>query len=266
MAPLTSAARGNPVFLLALCSPVGHKVTDTELSYTPCHRHMVIATDLSSLFDLLHCSIPQTRTECCLEFGVVSGYRMFLGLSGSVVPFYTVVVGRAMQGSPPISQHQKGKSKGSMADRPGLEPAFCGLCAWCISGMLHRWGGGGLTSRAAACQRLGILHQSHGSVSSTQVHRNSLKLGKPPTPLPCTTTGNKGEPHHLHTQTHVSLVTFPFQFCVKATSFNYPATTFRHPPTAVGPFKCCRIVCPNNGLLTVQTLNFFLQILSLSTR
>ena len=49
----------------------------------PCHRHMVIATNLSSLFDLLHCSIPQTRAECCLEFTAVSGYRMFPGLSGS---------------------------------------------------------------------------------------------------------------------------------------------------------------------------------------
>ena len=29
----------------------------------PCHRHMVIATNLSLLFDLLHCSIPQTRTR-----------------------------------------------------------------------------------------------------------------------------------------------------------------------------------------------------------
>ena len=40
----------------------------------PCHRHMVIATNLSSLFDLLHCSIPQTRTKCCLEFTAVGGY------------------------------------------------------------------------------------------------------------------------------------------------------------------------------------------------
>ena len=47
----------------------------------PCHRHMVIATNLSSLFDLLHCSIPQTTTECRLEFAEVSGCRMFLGLS-----------------------------------------------------------------------------------------------------------------------------------------------------------------------------------------
>ena len=49
----------------------GHKATDTE--------HMVIATNLSSLFDLLHCSTPQTRAECCLELTAVSGYRMFLG-------------------------------------------------------------------------------------------------------------------------------------------------------------------------------------------
>ena len=41
----------------------------------PCPRHMVIATNLSSLFDLLHCSIPQTRTECCLDFAVVGGLQ-----------------------------------------------------------------------------------------------------------------------------------------------------------------------------------------------
>ena len=54
----------------------------------PRHRHMVIATNFSSLFDLLHCSIPQMRAECCLEFTVGSGYGMFLGLSGSagVIP------------------------------------------------------------------------------------------------------------------------------------------------------------------------------------
>ena len=46
----------------------GHKATDTGLT-PPCHRHMVIATNLSSLFDLLHCSIPQTRTKCCREWG-----------------------------------------------------------------------------------------------------------------------------------------------------------------------------------------------------
>ena len=51
----------------------------------PRHRHMVLATNLSSLFDLLHCSTPQTRAECCLEFTAVSGYRMFLGLSGSAL-------------------------------------------------------------------------------------------------------------------------------------------------------------------------------------
>ena len=40
----------------------------------PCHRHMVIATNFSSLFDLLLCSTPQTRAECCLELTAVSGY------------------------------------------------------------------------------------------------------------------------------------------------------------------------------------------------
>ena len=40
----------------------------------PCYRHMVIATNFSSLFDVLHCSIPQTRAECCLEITVVDVY------------------------------------------------------------------------------------------------------------------------------------------------------------------------------------------------
>ena len=48
----------------------------------PRHRHMVIVTNLSSLFDLLHCSTPQTRAECCLELTAVGGYRMFLGPFG----------------------------------------------------------------------------------------------------------------------------------------------------------------------------------------
>ena len=91
---------------------------------------MVLAASLSLLFDLLHCSIPQTRTKCCLEFAVVSGYRMFLGLSGSALPPPTVLVGRALQRPPPISKHQKDKSNSSVADRPGLEPAFCGVCVW----------------------------------------------------------------------------------------------------------------------------------------
>ena len=77
----------------------------------PCRRHMVIATNLSSLFDLLHCSTPQTRAECCLEFAVGSGYRMFPGLSRSAPPPPIVPVRRAMQGSPPISQHQKVKQR-----------------------------------------------------------------------------------------------------------------------------------------------------------
>ena len=48
----------------------------------PCHRHMVIATNFSSMFDLLLCSTPQAWAECCLELTAVSGYRMFLGLFG----------------------------------------------------------------------------------------------------------------------------------------------------------------------------------------
>ena len=46
------------------------------------HGHLVIATNLNSLFDLLRCSTPQTRAEGCLQLTAVSGYRMFLGLFG----------------------------------------------------------------------------------------------------------------------------------------------------------------------------------------
>ena len=47
-----------------------------------CHRHMVIATNFSSMFDFLLCSTPQMRAECCLELTAVSGCRMFLGPFG----------------------------------------------------------------------------------------------------------------------------------------------------------------------------------------
>ena len=72
----------------------------------PCHRHMVIATNFSSLFDLLHCSIPQTGAECCLEFAAGSGHRMFLGLSGSPLPPPTVPRFRDHKNSGP-RKHQK---------------------------------------------------------------------------------------------------------------------------------------------------------------
>ena len=73
----------------------------------PYHRHMVIATNLSSLFDLLHCSTPQTRAECCLELTAVSGYRMFLGPFGSALPLPIVMVRCAMHGSPQISSTKR---------------------------------------------------------------------------------------------------------------------------------------------------------------
>ena len=64
------------------------------------HRHMVIATNFCSLFDLLHCSITQTRAESCLEITVVNGHRTFPSLSGSALPPPLVPVRRAMQGHP----------------------------------------------------------------------------------------------------------------------------------------------------------------------
>ena len=102
-----------------------------------CHRHMVIATKCSSMFDLLLCSTPQTWAECCLELTAVSGYRMFLG------PF-----GQAYESTPPIGSvrqaSQNHKSDGSTAGQPGpgLEPVFCGVCVQCISGLLLRGEGG----------------------------------------------------------------------------------------------------------------------------
>ena len=54
-----------------------------QSSHMPtCHRHMVFATNFSSMFDLLLCSTSQTWAECCLELTAVSGYQMFLGPFG----------------------------------------------------------------------------------------------------------------------------------------------------------------------------------------
>ena len=39
----------------------------------PCHRHMVIATNFSSMFDLLLCSTPQTRAADRSEAYVMEG-------------------------------------------------------------------------------------------------------------------------------------------------------------------------------------------------
>ena len=92
----------------------------------PCHRHMVIATNLSSLFDLLLCSTPQTWAECCLVLTAVSGCRM---------PVW-------VKPTPPIRSvrpaYQKNNSNGSTAGQPGpgLEPVFCGVCVQCISSLL----------------------------------------------------------------------------------------------------------------------------------
>ena len=62
----------------------GHKqrIQSSHMPQSLCHRHMGIAKKFSSMFDLLLCSIPQTRAECCLELTAVSGYRMFLGPFG----------------------------------------------------------------------------------------------------------------------------------------------------------------------------------------
>ena len=114
-----------PSFLMHPCSPpttgaIKQRIQSSHMP--PCHRHMVIATNLSSLFDLLHRSIPQTRAKCCLEFTVGNGYRTFAGLSGSALPPPFVPVRRAMQGPPPISRHQKCGGGGG----GGLHP-ICGV-------------------------------------------------------------------------------------------------------------------------------------------
>ena len=54
-----------------------------RIQSSPCHRHMVIATNFSSMFDLLLCSTPQTWAECCLELTVVSGVGGVRGLNDS---------------------------------------------------------------------------------------------------------------------------------------------------------------------------------------
>ena len=44
------------------CSAVAIKQRIQSSHIPPCHRHMVIATNFSSLFDLLHCSAPQRQS------------------------------------------------------------------------------------------------------------------------------------------------------------------------------------------------------------
>ena len=100
----------------------------------PCHRHMVIATNLSSLFDLLHCSTPQTRAECCLELTAVSGYRMFLGPFGE-------------KPTPPIGP---------------VRPA------WQIGP--EGWAGGGLTWCAGVLPPRSVHHQTPGQHISRLCH------------------------------------------------------------------------------------------------
>ena len=95
--PLAAPIGLSPLLIPALCGPERVLVVSTEplddmsgaikqriqsSHMPPCHRHMVIATNFSSLFDLLLCSTPQTRAECCLELTAVSGYRMFFGPFG----------------------------------------------------------------------------------------------------------------------------------------------------------------------------------------
>ena len=84
----------------------------------PCHRHMVIATSFSSLFELLQCSIPQMRAECCLEITAVDGHRTFPGLSGAALPLPWGPLG-APRGGHPQFPGIKRESNGSMAHRPG---------------------------------------------------------------------------------------------------------------------------------------------------
>ena len=98
---------------------------------------MVIATNLGSLFDLLQCNIPQKRAKCCLEFTVVSGYQIFLAFQGELFPPLLCRLCAACRGHTQFPGTKR-SLKGSMADRPGLEPAFCGVSARCISGMLYR--------------------------------------------------------------------------------------------------------------------------------
>ena len=63
-----------------LASAIKQRIQSSHMPL--CRRHMVIATNFSSMFDLLLCSTPQTRAQCCLELTAVRGYRMFLGPFG----------------------------------------------------------------------------------------------------------------------------------------------------------------------------------------
>ena len=58
----------------------------------PCHRHMVIATNFSSMFDLLLCSTPQTWAECALSSPQSAG-----GGGGGFEPIIATAVTRKVR-------------------------------------------------------------------------------------------------------------------------------------------------------------------------
>ena len=82
---------------------------------------MVIATNLSPLFDLLHCSIPQTRTKCCLEFPWLAAIECFLACLGQLFPLPLCRLGVPCRDHPHFST-PKGKATAPWQTDRGLNP------------------------------------------------------------------------------------------------------------------------------------------------
>ena len=95
-------------------------------------------------------SAPQTSVHCltcctaaylrrgpnvALSSPWLAAMECFLACPGQLFSLSLSRLGVPCKDHPPISQYQKDKSNGFVADRPGLKPAFCGVCT---SGMLHR--------------------------------------------------------------------------------------------------------------------------------
>ena len=98
----------------------------------PCHRHMVFATNFSSMF-----------LTCCFAVPLKRAPNVALSSPQSaVIACFLARLDRPTYLRPPLGRlgrHPRvAKSDYSTAGQlgPGLEPMFCGVCVQCISGLL----------------------------------------------------------------------------------------------------------------------------------
>ena len=96
----------------------------------PCHRHMVIATDCSSMFDLLLCSTPQTGPNVALSSPHSSAIECFLA-----------PLERPTSLHPPLGRLRRntGITKATAPRQAnqnlGSNPCSVCVCVQCISGL-----------------------------------------------------------------------------------------------------------------------------------